>query len=144
MGKRIVIVGAGAVGGYVGGHLARAGQDVRLFDPWPEHVETINASGLCLEGTQGEHVVQVPAMHLHEMQAMSQAPADIAILCTKSFDTEWAARAVLQYLTPDGFLEKPVDPAIDFREGKLRNGIGQLEEIQLSQMNETTHLCRII
>ena len=104
MSKRIVIIGAGAVGGYVGGHLARTGHDVRLFDPWPEHVETINASGLCLEGTQGEHVVQVPAMHLHEMQAMSQAPADVAILCTKSFDTEWAARAVLQYLTPAGFL----------------------------------------
>ena len=35
MGKRIVVVGAGAVGGYVGSSLAHAGHDVTLIDPWP-------------------------------------------------------------------------------------------------------------
>lgn len=102
--KRIAILGAGAVGGYVGGHLARAGEDVRLIDPWPEHVDTINASGIRLEGTQGEHIVQVEAMHLEAMQALSRAPVDIAILCTKSFDTEWATYAMAQYLAPGGFI----------------------------------------
>ena len=101
---RIAIFGAGAVGGYVGGHLARTGHDVCLIDPWPEHVDTINAAGLRLEGTQGEHLVRVPAMHLQEMQRLSKAPVDIAILCTKSFDTEWAAYAMKQYLAPGGFL----------------------------------------
>ena len=38
MKKRIAVIGAGAVGGYLGGHLARTGQDVTLIDPWPEHV----------------------------------------------------------------------------------------------------------
>ena len=38
MSKRIVFMGAGAVGGYVGGHFARIGEDVTLIDPWPEHV----------------------------------------------------------------------------------------------------------
>lgn len=104
MGRRIVIVGAGAVGGYVGGHLARLGQDVCLIDPWPDHVDAINASGLRLEGTQGEHVAKVRALHLTDMQALNRAPADIAILCTKSFDTDWATRAIKQYLTPDGYI----------------------------------------
>jgi 2-dehydropantoate 2-reductase len=39
MGKRIVIVGAGAVCGYAGAHMSRAGEDVTYIDPWPEQVE---------------------------------------------------------------------------------------------------------
>jgi len=104
MPRRIVILGAGAVGGYVGGHLARAGEDITLIDPWPEHVDAINAGGLRLEGTQGEHVAHVTALHLHDMQRLIHRPADIAIISTKSFDTEWAARAIAQYLTPGGYV----------------------------------------
>ena len=48
MNKRIAIVGAGAVGCYLGGHLARTGNDVTLIDSWPEHIETIRARGLHL------------------------------------------------------------------------------------------------
>jgi ketopantoate reductase len=32
MGRRIVFMGAGVVGGYVGGHSARTGEDVTLSD----------------------------------------------------------------------------------------------------------------
>jgi hypothetical protein len=39
MGERIVMLGAGAVGGYVGGHLALHGQDVTLIDFWHENIE---------------------------------------------------------------------------------------------------------
>jgi len=38
MGERIVMLGGGAVGGYVGGHLALHGHDVTLIDFWHEHV----------------------------------------------------------------------------------------------------------
>src|SRR6476661_4209636 len=54
MKKRIAIVGAGAVGGYLGGHLARTGNDVTLIDPWPEHIETIRRNGLHLSGMTDE------------------------------------------------------------------------------------------
>ena len=67
MGKRIAFMGAGGVGGYVGGHLARSGQDVTLIDPWPEHVDYIKQNGLQLSGTQGDHSVPVKALHLHEV-----------------------------------------------------------------------------
>jgi 2-dehydropantoate 2-reductase len=104
MGKRIVFMGAGAVGGYVGGHLGRSGQDVTLVDPWPEHIDYIKHHGIQLSGTQGEYSVPVKALHLHEVQSLFKTPVDIAIICTKSYDTEWATMMIKQYLAPDGFV----------------------------------------
>ncbi len=102
--KHIVFVGAGAVGGYVGAHLARAGEDIALVDPWPEHVNAINRDGMHLGGSQGEHVVRVKALHINEVQSFVRKPVDIAIICTKSYDTEWAALMIKQYLSPQGFI----------------------------------------
>jgi 2-dehydropantoate 2-reductase len=104
---RIAVIGAGAVGGYVGGHLARAGQDVTLIDPWPEHVEAIRAGGLELEGVTPEEscTIQVNALHLTELQSFSkQRPVDIAIVAVKSYDTEWATTMIRQYLAEDGYV----------------------------------------
>ena len=50
MKPKIAIFGAGALGGHVGGYLARDGHDITLIDPWPEHVEHMRAAGLTLEG----------------------------------------------------------------------------------------------
>lgn len=102
MTKRIVFMGAGAVGGYVGGHMARAGLDVTLVDPWPDHIEAIKRDGLRLSGTQGDHTVHPKALHLHEVQGLFKEPVDIAFICTKSYDTEWATTMVAQYLKPHG------------------------------------------
>lgn len=99
----IVFIGAGAVGGYVGAHLSRTGGDVALVDPWPEHVDAINRDGMHLGGSQGEHVVRVRAMHLSEVQGFVRKPVDIAIICTKSYDTEWATQLIAQYLSPRGY-----------------------------------------
>ena len=104
MGKRLVFMGAGAVGGYVGGHIARTGEDVTLIDPWPEHIEYIKHNGIQLSGTQGEHTVRVNALHLHEVQSLFKTPIDIAFVCTKSYDTVWATAMISQYLSPNGFI----------------------------------------
>jgi 2-dehydropantoate 2-reductase len=104
MGKRIVFMGAGAVGGYVGGHLARTGRDVTLIDPWPEHIEAIKHNGIQLSGTQGSFSVPVNALHLHEVQSLYKSPVDIAFVCTKSYDTEWATMMIRQYLAPNGYI----------------------------------------
>ncbi len=62
MDKRIVVVGAGAIGGYTGGNLAHNGFDVTLIDPWPEHVEAIRKDGLALDGvTPDEFVLARPS-----------------------------------------------------------------------------------
>ncbi|MGH8662985.1 MAG: ketopantoate reductase family protein, partial [Burkholderiales bacterium] len=104
MGKHIVFIGAGAVGGYVGGHLTRAGEDVTLVDAWPEHVHAMRGQGLRLSGSQGEHVVRVRACGLGEVQGFLRKPVDIAIVCTKSYDTEWAATMIAPYLAPTGYV----------------------------------------
>ncbi len=107
MGPRIAVMGAGAVGGYVGGYLSSLGHDVTLIDPWPEHIETIRAKGLELTGMTPEEcfTVRVPTMHLTEMQSISkQRPVDIAIVSVKSYDTIWATQMIAQYLAPGGYV----------------------------------------
>ncbi len=107
MGPRIAVMGAGAVGGYVGGHLARLGHDVTLIDAWPEHVETIRARGLELTGMTPEEcvTVQVPTLHLTQVQDFAkQRPIDIAIISVKSYDTAWATTMIAQYLAPGGYV----------------------------------------
>ncbi len=107
---RIGIIGAGAIGCVVGGLLAKAGHDVTLVDPWPEHVEQINASGLRLSGSCGEHVVPVRALTLHEM-ALVREPFDLAFVAVKSYDTEWATQLAVDHLRkPDGIV-------VDFQNG---------------------------
>src|SRR5579885_3634379 len=107
MGKRIVIVGAGAVVGYTGEHMAKAGEDVTFIDFWPENVEAINRHGIRITHHQGPEPfnVKVRALHLTEAQQLAkEKPVDIAFICVKSYDTEWAARLIKQYLAPAGYV----------------------------------------
>jgi len=107
MSRRIAIVGSGAVGAYLGGYLARAGEDVTLIDAWPEHVEHMRAHGLSLSGLSEEECFTTPvqAMHITDVQSLVRTgPVDIAFVCTKSYDTEWATRLIRDYLTPSGFV----------------------------------------
>lgn len=108
MNKRIAVVGAGALGGYVGGYLAHHGEDVTLIDMWPEHIEAIRARGLELDGVTPEEkftVTQAKTMHLTEVQNLAkQKPVDIAFVAVKSYDTEWATSLIKPYLAPDGYV----------------------------------------
>ena len=107
MAKRIAVVGTGAVGGYTGAHMARAGEDVTFIDMWPAHVDEMKRSGLRITHHEGVEpfTVKVHALHLTEVQLLSkEAPIDIAFVCTKSYDTQWAAMLIRQYLAPSGYV----------------------------------------
>jgi 2-dehydropantoate 2-reductase len=107
MGKRIVVVGAGAIGGYAGGLMARAGEDVTLIDAWPEHVEYVRKHGLQLSGVtpQEKYSIAVPILHITDVQRLvREKPVDIAFICVKSYDTEWATQLIKPYLAPDGYV----------------------------------------
>src|ERR1044072_4926924 len=101
MTKRIAVVGAGALGGYVGGTLAHLGHDVTLIDPWPEHVETIRSRGLELDGVTPEEkfvVRKAKILHLTEVQSLARTPIESAMVAVKSYDTPWASALIAPYL----------------------------------------------
>lgn len=106
MSPRIAIVGAGAVGGYVGAHMVQAGHDVTFIDGWPEHVEAMRKSGLTVTHLKdvAPFNVAVRALHVTDVQGLSkEKPIDIAFVCVKSYDTAWAAAMIKPYLAPDGY-----------------------------------------
>jgi len=102
--KRIVFVGAGAVGGYVGAAMAAKGHDVTLIDPWPEHIERIKREGMHLSGSEGDRVIEVKAMHITDVQQLAAHPVDLAFICMKLYDTPWASALIKPYLAPRGIL----------------------------------------
>ena len=107
MGRKIVIVGAGAVGGYAGAHMVQAGEDVTFIDPWPEHVEHMRKHGLRVTHARdvAEFSVPVRALHVTDVQQLAkQTPVDIAFVCMKSYDTAWSTAMVQQYLAADGYV----------------------------------------
>ena len=110
MKKKLAFVGAGALGGYVGGSFAQLGHDVTLIDPWPENIETFRANGLELDGVTPEEkftVKNAKTLHLTEVQALARrgiGPVDIAFIAMKSYDTAWATALIAPYLAADGFV----------------------------------------
>ena len=106
MGKKIAIVGAGAVGAHVAGYLTREGHDLTVIDIWPEHVDVMRNTGLTLEGmTEPEcFTVRINAIHVTELQQIAKSnPFDIAFICPKSYDTVWHTQMIAQYLAADGY-----------------------------------------
>jgi 2-dehydropantoate 2-reductase len=104
---RIGIIGAGAVGGYIGAHCARAGRDVVLVDAWPEHVEAIRRAGLRIAAMEPEGCFTVPvrALHITDVQQLTwETPFDIVFIAVKSYDTSWATALALPLLAPQGCL----------------------------------------
>jgi 2-dehydropantoate 2-reductase len=107
MKKKIAFVGAGALGGYVGGWFAQQGLDVTLIDPWPEHIEAIRARGLELDGLTPEEKLVVRSaktLHLTEVQSLAKQPVDIAFISVKAYDTAWAAALIKPYLSAEGYM----------------------------------------
>lgn len=117
---KIAIMGAGAVGCYYGGMLARAGHDVVLVGR-PSHVEAIRRQGLFMDTQRFKEHVQVRA----GTEASDIAGAEIVLCCVKSTDTQATARAMQPYLSPAALVLS------------LQNGVDNAEQLQseLSKLN---------
>ncbi len=94
---RIIIYGAGGIGGVVGGHLARTGQDVVLVGR-PGQVNTVNTSGLKLVTPTGTYVLRVPAVTGPDQVKFTTD--DVVFVTMKGQNTE-AAMHDLKKATPD-------------------------------------------
>lgn len=100
---RIAIVGAGAVGGFVGARLASAGLDVTLIDPWEEHVSFIQREGLFVQEAQTTLHVRPSVLHPNHLGQLGSASSfDLAIICVKLHHTAWAVDLIAPYLNATG------------------------------------------
>lgn len=88
-------MGAGAVGCYFGGMLARAGHDVTLIAR-PAHVEAVERDGLRMETKSFDERVRVKA----SSDPAAVAGSQLVLFCVKSGDTENAGLQIKPYVGP--------------------------------------------
>jgi 2-dehydropantoate 2-reductase len=109
----ISVLGAGAVGCFFGGMLARAGHRVTLIGR-PLHVDAFRKSGLRFEGLKFDERVAVEA----STEPSAVRGSRLVLFCVKSTDTEEAAAQIAPHLDPDAVVVN------------LQNGVDNTERIQ--------------
>jgi 2-dehydropantoate 2-reductase len=110
---RMAVIGAGGTGGYFGGLLARAGEDV-TFMARGAHLEALRTRGFTLESRlAGTFTVPVQATD----DPSEVGPVDLILFCVKTYDTDAAAESIRPLIRPDTMLLS------------LQNGIGNEERI---------------
>src|SRR6202795_1482550 len=110
---RVAIVGAGAVGGYFGGLLARAGASVVMIGR-PAFVEAVKKNGLFLDTLHFQESVGVEAST--ELSAIRGA--EIVLFCVKTTDNAATARAIAPLLAPNTLVLS------------FQNGVDNVEQIR--------------
>ena len=106
---KIAVFGAGAVGCYYGGMLARAGHEVALVGR-PLHVDAVRRAGLLLETSS----FQARLMLAASTDAATIAGASLVLCCVKATDSARAAADMAPHLAPDALvlsLQNGVDNA---------------------------------
>ena len=105
---RIAVFGAGGVGGYFGGRLAEAGQDV-TFIARGSHLEAMRANGLTLNSVAGDATVK----NIHASDDPSSVTdMDVVIVATKAWQVPEVAPVIDGMLGPDGFVV-PLQNGVD-------------------------------
>jgi 2-dehydropantoate 2-reductase len=110
---RIAIMGAGGTGGYFGGLLARAGEDV-TFIARGAQLEALRTRGLTVESRlAGTFTIPVQATDAPN----EVGPVDLILFCVKTYDTDAAAESISPLIRPATMFLS------------LQNGIGNEERI---------------
>lgn len=127
---RIAVFGTGGVGGYFGGRLARAGEDV-TFIARGEHLRAIKTNGLKVDSTEGDFVVY-PAKATQDVSEVGEV--DLVILGVKAWQVPEAARAIKSLVGP----HTTVLP--------LQNGVDAVSQLvdELGSRSVIGGLCRIV
>ena len=110
---RVAVVGAGAVGGYFGGMLARAGAQVTLIGR-PAHVDVWAREGLFLESADFQETIPVSA----STEMAAARGAQLVLFSVKSLNTEEAAQELARHLDSDSLIVS------------LQNGVDNVERMR--------------
>ncbi len=105
---RVVVYGTGGVGGYFGGRLAEAGEDV-IFLARGAHLDAIRANGLTVESVRGNFAVR-PARAESDPAAIG--PVDLVIVGVKTWQVREAAEAMRPLIGPET-LVLPLQNGVD-------------------------------
>ncbi|MGD0425994.1 MAG: 2-dehydropantoate 2-reductase [Candidatus Acidiferrales bacterium] len=111
--KRVAVMGAGAVGSYFGGMLARAGVPVMMIAR-PSYVEAVRRNKLLLDTVTFQERVAVEA----STDPSALRDAHVVLFCVKGQDDEETARAIAPYLAADAIVVS------------LQNGVDNVERIR--------------
>ena len=95
---RYTVIGAGAIGGTVGAHLARGGESVLLVDRDLDHVRAMRDRGLTIRGFAETFTVPVEATTPDSLPDS----LEVVLLAVKAPGTEEAVRSFVDRLAPDG------------------------------------------
>ena len=110
---KVAVVGAGAVGGYFGGLLARSGVPVIMIGR-PAFVEAVRKSGLQLDTMQFQETVHPAA----STDISAVAGADYVFFCVKTTDNVSASKELAKHISPSTVVLS------------LQNGVNNAEEIR--------------
>lgn len=97
---RVAVVGAGAVGGYFGGRLAQAGEEV-VFLARGAHLRALQSDGLRVASVAGDFEVR-PARTTDDPRSVG--PVDVILLGVKSWQVSLAAGTLRPLLGEDTFV----------------------------------------
>ena len=127
---RIAVVGAGGVGGYFGGRLAQAQEEV-VFIARGEHLRALQTRGLQVASIKGDFLIQ-PVQATDDFAAAGVV--DAVLVAVKAWQVSEVARQMRPVLGPETFVVP------------LENGVeapGQLAAI-LGAQHVLGGLCRIV
>jgi len=97
---RIAVFGSGGVGGYFGGRLARAGEDV-VFIARGAHLQAMGREGLRVESLKGDFLVS-PVQATDDPAQVG--PVDVVLVAVKAWQVPEAAPAIRPMLGPETFV----------------------------------------
>lgn len=130
MRMKIAIIGTGGVGGYFGGRLAKAGNDV-TFLARGKHLEAILSRGLIVQSIKENFTLQ-PVQATDSITSIGKV--DLVLLCVKSWLVKEMAKDLLPLLKEDTIVLP------------LENGVMAAEELRsvIPAHHVLGGLCRII
>ncbi len=93
---RILVVGAGALGGVIGAQLTEAGEDVTFIEIDPNRVDLLNKEGLrVVQDDKPERTIAIRVVN----DLAGMAPVDLVFVSVKSYQTRNAVMGVMQVIS---------------------------------------------